>query len=151
MMALPTRIAWLDRLGATASALCALHCAAVPFLFLWMPAFAIALRSWSDPHHGLAMMLWATLRWERSMVAIVLAFATLVLLAGYARHRDPRVLLPGVLGAALLVTAVTVGFDQPLWVHTTLMVAGGILLSVAHLTNLRATRRLPSISHALRS
>jgi hypothetical protein len=132
------RTGWFDRFGAAASALCVLHCAAVPLVFLFVPTLALSLRSWSDPHHGLALALLATLRWERAVVAAVLVFAGFVLAVGYRRHGQVSASLSGIVGAVLLIMAAVGGLDQPLWAHTMLMVSGGALLSCAHVINLRA-------------
>jgi hypothetical protein len=143
MLAL-SRTLWLDRLGATASALCVLHCAAVPVLFLLIPPLTLSLRSWNDPNHGLAIALLATLRWERFVVTGVLVFAAFALFVGYARHRRPDALCIGAIAAVLLVAATVGGVDQPLWIHTTLMIAGGGLLSAGHILNLRLTKKYQS-------
>jgi hypothetical protein len=135
-----TRMAWLDRLGATMSTVCALHCAAVPFLFLFVPAITLSLRSWSAPHHGLAIALLATLRWERVIVAGVILFAGIVLVLGYMRHRKINAVFAGAVGATFLIAAAIGGVDQPLWFHTTLMVSGGLLVSLAHIMNLHVSR-----------
>src|SRR5665811_658831 len=111
MFVLPTKMAWLDRLGATVSTACALHCATVPFLFLFIPALTLSLRSWSDPHHGLAIALLATLRWERVIVAGVILFAGVVLVLCYMRHRRMSVLFIGAVGATFLITAAAGGVD----------------------------------------
>jgi MerC mercury resistance protein len=138
MVVSPTRNRWLDRVAAAASAICVLHCAAVPFLFLLVPALTLSLRSWSDPHHGLAIALLATLRWERLVVAGALLIAAFSLIVGYRRHGRAIPLFTGMVGGALLLGAAIGGLDQPLWTHTTLMIAGGGLLSTAHIINLHA-------------
>lgn len=45
-----------DRLGVVASVLCAIHCAATPFLLLMLPAFG---KAWSHPatHWGMALLV----------------------------------------------------------------------------------------------
>jgi len=144
MLALP-RTVWLDRLGATASALCVLHCAAVPVLFLLIPPLTLSLRSWNDPHHGLAIALLATLRWERLVVTGVLVFAAIALFVGYARHRRPDALCVAAIAAVLLVAAAAGGIEQPLWTHTTLMITGGALLSAGHILNLRLMKKSGSV------
>jgi hypothetical protein len=117
-----------------------LHCAAVPLVFLFVPTMALSLRSWSAPHHGAALALLATLRWERTVVAGVLAFAAFALVLGYRGHRHISPILTGIAGALLLIMAAVGGAEQPLWIHTTLMVCGGALLTCAHIINLRAGR-----------
>lgn len=50
----PSRTA--DRIGVAASVLCAIHCAATPFLLLLLPAFG---KAWSHPatHWGMALLV----------------------------------------------------------------------------------------------
>jgi hypothetical protein len=62
-------------------------------------------------------------------------------LVGYARHRRPDALCIGAIAAVLLVTAAAGGVEQPLWIHTTLMITGGGLLSAGHVLNLRLMKK----------
>lgn len=116
-----------DRVGATASVLCAVHCAALPFVLALLPLL------------GLGFL--AGHVFERVFVACAAALAMVVLVVGYRHHHR---LLPLVLAGpalALLLAGVCVDLDADVLVHTVLVTMGGSLLAVAHLLNLRFSRR----------
>lgn len=115
-----------DRVGATASLLCAVHCALLPFVLALLPALGLGFLA----DHG----------FERGFVAFACTLAALTMANGYRKHRSRRalaLLLPGVLllGAGL---AVDLG-HAPAW-HATLIASGGVLVALAHVANLRLTR-----------
>lgn len=110
-----------DRVGATASLLCALHCAALPVVVAALPALGI---SFLAAH-------W----FEAAFVGFAIVLAGTTLLLGWRRHRRWQalaLLLPGVL--ALLAGLALHG--QGL-VHTALLAGGGSLVALGHLVNLR--------------
>ncbi|HWS78379.1 MAG TPA: MerC domain-containing protein [Thermomonas sp.] len=114
----------LDRLGATGSLLCALHCAMLPLLIAALPAL------------GLGSVLG-----ERFEEAFVL-FATLVggysVVSGYRRHRLWQALalmLPGL--SILWLGVLYAPLHQSTWPHALVMTVGGTLVGLAHLANLR--------------
>jgi hypothetical protein len=120
----PRHHALLDRLGATGSLLCALHCALLPVVIALLPSI------------GLAGLLG-----ERIEVAFVL-FASAVglysLVSGYRRHRLWQALalmLPGLL--ILWVGILYPPLHQAQWAHAGVMTVGGTLVGLAHLANLR--------------
>ncbi|MDR3387070.1 MAG: MerC domain-containing protein [Rudaea sp.] len=113
-----------DRLGATASFLCAVHCAALPFVLALLPALGLGFLADHGFEHGFIVC------------ASLLALATMVY--GYRRHRVRRAfifLLPGLalLWAGGFVFDAQVGFG---W-HALLVALGGSSVALAHLTNLR--------------
>src|SRR5881394_1059811 len=77
-----------DRIGATASFLCALHCAALPFLLAVLPTL------------GLGFL--ADHLFERIFIACASALALAVLIRGYRHHHDARALLLMAPGLILL-------------------------------------------------
>lgn len=114
----------LDRLGATGSLLCAVHCALLPLLIALLPAL------------GLGAVLG-----ERFEQAFVL-FATLVggysVLAGYRRHRLWQALalmLPGL--SILWLGVLYAPVHESTWPHALVMTMGGTLVGLAHLANLK--------------
>lgn len=114
-----------DRVGFAASFLCAIHCALWPWLLALAPAFGLEFSGWVDVDQ--AFVVFATL----------LGVSTLSL--GWRRHRAFRawaLLLPGL----ALVWAGSFGplHDHDL-LHAAVMTAGGGLLALAHLLNLRLT------------
>lgn len=122
---------WLDRFGATGSLLCALHCAALPVLLALLPSLGLAFLFDHDVEIGL--------------VAFVSLLGLGSLGWGYRRHRRWHalgLLLPAL---ALLWAGVTYPpWHQQQWPHALVMTAGGGLVALAHLVNLRLDRRRPS-------
>ncbi|HEX5124508.1 MAG TPA: MerC domain-containing protein [Rhodanobacteraceae bacterium] len=112
-----------DRFGATASFLCAVHCAVLPFVIAMLPAI------------GLGFL--ANHRFERGFIAFASALALTTLIVGFRRHRQFRAfwfLVPGIL---LLMAGIVVDFEDNATLHAVLVAMGGTLVAVSHLTNLR--------------
>ena len=123
----PPQPSWLarhaDRFGATASFLCAVHCAALPLVIAVLPAI------------GLGFL--ANHKFERGFVAFASVLALSTLFLGFRRHRQFRAfwfLVPGIL---LLAAGMIVDFDQSATLHAVLVALGGTLVAVSHVTNLR--------------
>lgn len=114
----------LDRLGATGSLLCAIHCALLPLLIALLPSLGIAA--------------WLGEGFEQGFVVFATLLGVFTLVWGYRRHRAVRalwLLLPG-LGALWL----GVGYaplHHALVPHAVVMTLGGTLVGLAHLANLR--------------
>jgi hypothetical protein len=116
--------AWADRLGAVGAFICALHCALVPIALALLPTVGLGLVAW----HGLELAF--------SLFATVLAVTSLYL--GYRGHRAYHAWLlvaPGLLliWGALLYPPLHAS-NVP---HAVAMAAGGVLIALAHLVNLR--------------
>jgi hypothetical protein len=113
-----------DRVGAMASFLCALHCAALPFVFALLPALGLGFLA----NHG----------FERWFIAFATTLAVTMLVRGFLRHRVPYAL------ALLLPSLVLLwlgGFVYDLessggW-HAALVALGGSGVALAHIINLR--------------
>ena len=120
----PSRHQLLDRLGAWGSLLCALHCALLPALLALLPSLGIALLAGD--------------RIELGFVVFATGLGLFSLAWGYRRHGHVHALGILVPGLALLWGAV---LYQPLhlsvWPHALAMTAGGTLVGLAHLANLR--------------
>lgn len=116
--------AWTDRLGAFGAFLCALHCALIPVALGLVPALGLGLVAW----HGLERMF--------TLFATVLALTSLWL--GYRGHRAYHAWLLVAPGLALVWGAL---LYPPLHLsivpHALAMAAGGLLIAIAHLVNLR--------------
>jgi hypothetical protein len=113
----------LDRVGATGSMLCAVHCAALPVVLVLAPAFG----AWfGSPTFEIGFIAFAS----------VLGLTSLIL--GYRQHRVHRALLFLLPGIALLWSAALIDalHASPV-VHAIAMATGGTLLATAHLVNLR--------------
>lgn len=115
-----------DRIGATASFLCAIHCALLPFVLALLPLV------------GLEFL--ADHRFERGFVMFACALALVALLRGFRRHEQPLPLLLAVPGLALLLLGVTYAEGYATVLHSVLVTSGGLLLASAHFVNLRRDR-----------
>ncbi|MEO0447060.1 MAG: MerC domain-containing protein [Verrucomicrobiota bacterium] len=83
------RFPWnADRFGVAASVLCAIHCAATPFLLLILPTFG---KVWSHPASHWLMAL------------IVIPIAGLMMTKGYKRTRRKWIVLCGTLGILFII------------------------------------------------
>lgn len=114
----------LDRIGATGSLVCAVHCAALPLAIAVLPSL------------GLAFL--GSQGFERAFVVFATLLGVFSVYTGYRRHRAVRalsLLVPG------LLTLWTVVLYQPLHAmvlpHAILMTFGGTLVGLAHMANLR--------------
>lgn len=79
---------WLDRIGISASVLCAIHCLAAPFMLLLLPA---AGSIWSHP----------AVHWV--LAVLVVPLALWVLYKGYRKHGNKLTLVAASLGAMLIL------------------------------------------------
>lgn len=114
----------LDRLGATGSLLCALHCALLPVLIAALPSLGLA-GAMGD-------------RFEEAFVLFASLVGGYSVIAGYRRHRLWRALalmLPGLL--ILWVGVLYAPLHHSQWPHAIVMTLGGTLVGLAHLANLR--------------
>lgn len=113
-----------DRVGATASFLCALHCVALPFVLAVLPALGLGFLA----DHG----------FERGFIICASLLAVATLLYGYHRHRTRHALLLLVPGLSLLWIGGFI-FDAHAGIgwHAMLVALGGSCVALAHLTNLR--------------
>lgn len=115
-----------DRAGATASLLCAAHCAALPFVLALLPLL------------GLGFL--AGHAFERGFVLFAATLAGVALVRGYRSHRRRAPLMVAIPGLVLLVAGVCIDLDEAVLAHTLMVTAGGTLVACAHLVNLRFSR-----------
>jgi hypothetical protein len=116
-----------DRVGATASFLCAIHCALLPFVLALLPLL------------GLEFL--ADHRFERVFVLCACVLASFVLVRGYRRHRQSLPLRLAAPALALLLLGVIYIDGSLLILHSVLVTCGGLLLATAHFVNLRLDSR----------
>ena len=116
----------LDWLGAGASFVCALHCAALPIVVGLAP---LAGAHWLASH---AFDEWA--------VSIALLFGGAVIGAAYCTHRWRRTLALFLSAAVLLIVGAFFVHAPELW-HALLLSAGGALLATTHVVNRRSANR----------
>ena len=138
----PKAVDKIDRAGATASFLCAIHCALLPFIVTMLPVLGLSFLA-SEP------VEWA-------LLAASATLGTLSLCLGYREHRSRRVF--AVLGIALALLVAgrlqleghshEVGSAHlPSFSGVALMVLGGLAMMGAHGFNhalCRACRRCSS-------
>jgi len=112
-----------DRFGATASFLCAVHCALLPLIIAVLPAL------------GLGFL--ADHRFERAFIAFASVLAVTTFAVGFRRHQRFRAFWFLAPGLGLLLAGLFVDFDHSSTLHAVLVAVGGTLVALAHLTNLR--------------
>ncbi|HET6907470.1 MAG TPA: MerC domain-containing protein [Rhodanobacteraceae bacterium] len=116
-----------DRIGATASFLCAVHCALLPFVIALLPLI------------GLGFL--ADHRFERVFVACAAALASVTILTAWRRHRKLNALFLLLPGIALLLSGIAIDIGRHEWLHAALVVCGGVLVASAHVVNLVLSHR----------
>lgn len=114
-----------DRFGASASFLCAVHCALLPAVIAILPALGLGFLA----DHG----------FERGFVAFASVLALTTAMFGFRRHRRFRAFWFLVPGLILLVLGVLVDADHTSARHAVMVSIGGTLVALAHLVNLRLT------------
>ena len=117
-----------DQVAIALSAVCIVHCLAVPVLVALLPFAAL---SFQDSEHFHGLMLWLVV--PTSLVGFVL---------GYRLHRRTGLIALGAVGITILAAAAVYGHDS--WsesLEVTLSVAGSLLLAAAHWLNFREVRR----------
>ena len=122
-----------DRFGATASFLCAIHCAALPFVLALLPL--IGLQFLADH------------RFERGFVFFACTLALFALVTGYRRHQRALPLMLAIPGLLLLILGVTWAEGISIIVHSVLVTIGGLLVASSHFVNLRSDRRRRHAGH----
>lgn len=114
---------WIDRIGATGSLLCAVHCAVGPLLIALLPTLGL---SWFDPRLEVSIAIFVT----------VLGLGSVYL--GWRRHRASRALGFMVPGLALIwLTLMWPLLHDHIVRHAAVMAVGGTLVAAAHLINLK--------------
>lgn len=116
-----------DRIGATASFLCAIHCALLPFVLALLPFLGLEFLA-SD-------------RFERGFVMFASVLAMFALIRGYRRHQTASPLMLAIPGLLLLMIGVTFVSHYSIIVHSVLVTCGGLLLASSHFVNLRHDRQ----------
>ena len=117
------RVHKLDRAGATASFLCAIHCALMPLVVTLLPLLGLSFLA-SEP------VEWA-------LLASSATLGSLSLCLGFRKHRKRRVFM--VLGIALAIMVAGRIFHERhfgVW-GPVLMVIGGLMMMSVHLLNHR--------------
>jgi len=120
---------YFDRIAIALSAICIVHCIAVPLVLTALPIAAV----WLGPErHFHAAMLWLVLPTSVGGFAL-----------GYRVHRRFGIVALGAVGVAALTVAALWGHDQwPPAAESAVSIAGSVVLAAAHWLNFRDVRRL---------
>lgn len=118
----------LDGVGQGVGFLCAIHCAVMPLL---TGVLALAGAEWI-----------ASRRFEWSIVATSLALGVITLFPGYRQHRRRRSLVVFTAGISLILIA-RLAYDEWPAIELITVLAGGVLIAIAHGINRRLCRTCP--------
>jgi hypothetical protein len=117
---------WLDSTAVVLSALCLVHCLALPLIVVGLPFLA----SFSEGHLHAQMLI------------LVLPLSIFALGVGFRRHHDSRVIAAGAIGMFLLTIGGTVAHSHyGIVADRTLTVLGALTLATAHFYNSTLARR----------
>jgi len=116
-----------DQIAIALSAICLVHCLAVPVLVAVLP---IAALSFGDSQHFHGLMLWLV------VPTSVVGFGM-----GYRSHGRAGLVVLGAVGVVVLAAAAVYGHDSwPEPLEVAVSVAGSLLLAGAHWLNFNAVR-----------
>lgn len=111
---------WLDGAAVTLSALCLVHCLALPLIVAGLPFLA----QYSEGHL------------HAQVLVVVLPLSSVALLLGFRRHRNWRILLGGAAGMLLLIIGATIAHEQlGQAADRGFTIAGSLVLATAHFYN----------------
>lgn len=120
---------YFDRIAIALSAICIVHCLAVPLVVVVLPIIAISIGGNGHFHE---LMLWLVV--PTSVAGFVL---------GYRVHGDFRIPAFGTAGIVLLVLSALWGHDRWLELLEILVtITGSVVLALAHWLNFREVRSL---------
>ena len=115
---------WADPVGGTGAMLCALHCAALPFVLVALPSLSLGF--------------FATSAFEQAFAVFATVIGVSSLWSGYRLHRVPLPFVVLACGLVSVWTGVTVAtVHDNVVAHAVAMATGGVLIAIAHLLNLR--------------
>lgn len=118
-----------DQIAITLSAVCIVHCIAVPVVVAVLPIAAV---SFGADAHFHALMLWLVV--PTSVVGFTL---------GYRVHRRTGLVALGLGGVVVLATAAVWGHAAwPIVLEVAVSIAGSLILGSAHWLNFREVRRI---------
>jgi hypothetical protein len=123
-----TPSAWIDSLGSLGAMLCAIHCTALPILLAILPIAGLGLL--------------ASGGFERGFLVFAAGLGLGSLWHGYRKHRVLHafwLLMPGLLAIGAAIGVPTLHASPT--AHAIAMTTGGVLIALAHRTNLRLTQR----------
>jgi hypothetical protein len=113
----------MDGAGATASLVCAVHCALMPLVITLLPLVGLGFLS-SEP-----------VEWSLLGLSALLGVSSLCL--GYRRHRSRKALCVLAVGLGLIAAGRTIEMREVRGPSVLLVVCGGVTIAGAHLVNRR--------------
>ena len=123
---------WLDGAAVGLSALCLIHCLALPLLVVGLPFLA----QFSEGHL------------HAQMLVVVLPLSTVALGLGYRHHHNNKILSAGIVGMIILSIGATIVHDNlGLLADRAFTIAGALILASAHFYNSVRTRDHKSCTH----
>lgn len=118
----------LDQIAIALSAVCIVHCLAVPFVVAFLPVAAVAF---GDDAHFHELMLWLVV--PTSVVGFWL---------GYRIHGNARTVLIGLIGLTGIAIAAHWGHTAwPFAAEAGVSIVASFVLAIAHFRNFREVRR----------
>ena len=119
---------YIDQIAIALSAVCIVHCLAVPLLVAILPVIAV---TFGPSAHFHELMLWLVV--PTSLVGLVL---------GMRVHKRKDLVLIGGLGMLLVALAALYGHDAwARWLEVGVSIVGSLVLASAHWQNFREVRR----------
>lgn len=110
-----------DRIGITLSFVCIIHCLALPFMILAIPAIS---------HYG------ETERFHTLMIFLVTLSAGLAFIPGYLRHKDKKLIIKVFISLILIVGGIVLGHQFGELTERVITSIGSILLIYCHYKNI---------------
>lgn len=118
---------YIDQIAIALSAVCMIHCLAVPVLVAVLPIAAITFSTGTHFHE---LMLW---------VVVPTSLAGFVF--GVRVHRQFGIALVGVVGMSLVAVAALIGHDAwAHWIEVGVSILGSLILAAAHWQNFKQVR-----------
>jgi hypothetical protein len=116
---------WLDGAAVGLSALCLIHCLALPLLVAGLPFFA----QFSEGHL------------HAQMLVVVLPLSIIALSLGFRHHRSAVIVSTGIVGMAILTIGATIAHEQlGIVADRIFTIVGALVLATAHFYNTARTR-----------
>jgi hypothetical protein len=111
----------LDRIGMTASTICALHCAIVPILLTFLPLA------------GIGFLAHPLFEWGMIILALLLGVSS-IFMSYFRTHRKALPMLMLVIGFAMIILGHTY---LKSWVEAIVVPLGGLIIAGAHFVNFK--------------
>ena len=116
---------WLDGAAVGLSALCLIHCLALPLVVAGLPFLA----QFAEGHL------------HKQMLVVVLPLSIVALGLGFRHHRNSKIVATGIVGMTLLTIGATVAHEHwGLMADRTFTITGALVLAAAHFYNSVQTR-----------